>query len=147
MFKIFDNKNVLTKNGIILCIIFILIGLFIIFYLYKHSEIKTAKNIQKEYYNNSNPFEKLPTPNQLSSQIPDGEDYLYPVYSLNDFCETRGLIPSHVNKLCLMDDNNYKPLSNCKCEDANGYCKICYPETNIDRKGRSIIYNANIIDS
>ncbi len=134
MIKIFDNKNVLTKNGLILCIILIIIGISILYNLY--------------YYNFNENFENnLPLPDKLSSQIPDEEDYLYPVYSLNETCEAQGLIPSFVNKLCLMDDKTYKPLANCKCEDKNGYCKICYPEVNIDRKGRSVIYNADKLES
>ncbi len=134
MIKIFDNKNVLTKNGVILCIIFIIIGVYILYYLYFNDFIENFDD-------------HLPIPDQLSSQIPDGEDYLYPVYSLNETCESKGLIPSYVNKLCLMDDKTYKPLANCKCEDKNGYCKICYPEVKIDRKGRSVIYNADKLES
>jgi hypothetical protein len=134
MIKIFDHKNILTKYGYILCFIFIIIGISILYYLYF--------NVSIEKFN-----DPLPTPNKLSSQIPDGEDYLYPVYSLNETCESRGLIPSFVNKLCLIDDKTYKPLANCKCEDKDGYCKICYPEVKIDRKGRSVIYNANKLES
>lgn len=134
MIKIFDNKNILTKYGYILCFIFIIIGISILYYLYF--------NVVIEKFN-----DYLPMPNKLSSQIPDGEDYLYPVYSLNETCKSRGLIPSLVNKLCLMDDKTYKPLANCKCEDKDGYCKICYPEVKIDRKGRSVIYNANKLES
>lgn len=135
MIKIFDNKNVLTNNGLILCFIFIIIGISILYYLYFNNFIEKfeERNVGKDE-------DYLPMPNKLSSQIPDGEDYLYPVYSLNETCESKGLLPSHVNRLCLIDDKNYKPLANCKCEDKYGYCKICYPEVNIDRKGRSIIY-------
>ncbi len=133
MIKIFDHKNVLTRNGFILCILFIIIGIYILYSLYNNN-YETFK-------------EQLPMPDKLSSQIPDGEDYLYPVYSLNKTCQSQGLLPSLVNKLCLMSDNTYKPLANCKCEDKDGYCKICYPEVKIDRKGRSVIYNANKLES
>lgn len=138
MIKIFDNKNVLTKYGIGLCIFLIIIGFIILYLLYFHNYIENFV----EHNDNM-----LPMPDKLSSQIPDEEDYLYPVYSLNETCESRGLIPSLVNKLCLMDDKTYKPLANCKCEDKDGYCKICYPEVKIDRKGRSVIYNAYKLES
>ena len=129
----------LTKHGLILCIIFIMIGLYILYTLYF--------NDHYENFEERNDQDYLPIPNKLSSQVPDGEDYLYPVYSLNETCESKGLIPSLVNKLCLIDDKTYKPLANCKCEDKDGYCKICYPEVKVDKKGRSVIYNAYKLES
>ncbi len=134
MFELLDKKNQFTRFGFYFSAILIIISIFILTYLY--------------FYNSS--FEHLqpmPTPDKLSSQVPDGEDYLYPVYGLNDICTPRGLVPSHVNKLCLKRDNTYKPLSNCQCEDKDGYCAICYPEVKIDRKGRSVIYNPAKIES
>ncbi len=132
-----DKKNNFTTFGIFFCILLITFCTFLLLKLY--------------YIDNASYYEsftdKLPTPNKLSSQIPDGEDYLYPVYSLNQTCESQGLRPSLVNRLCLMRNNTYKPLSNCKCEDKDGFCQICYPEVKIDRKGRSVIYNANKIES
>jgi hypothetical protein len=136
IYTIFNKKKNITKFGLFLSIIFIFISIFILYYLY----FKLNNFVQTEYFS-----DKLPHPNKLSSQIPDGEDYLYPVHSLDSFCRSKNLLPSHVNRLCLMKDNTYKPLSNCKCEDQNGYCAICYPENKIDNSGRSIIYDANNI--
>ncbi len=141
MIKIFDNKNVLTNNGLILCIILIIIGIYILYSLYNNN----FENFEERNVGRNEDY--LPMPNKLSSQIPDGEDYLYPVYSLNETCESKGLIASQVNRLCLMDDKTYKPLANCKCEDKDGYCKICYPEVKVDKKGRSVIYNAYKLES
>ncbi len=142
MIKIFDNKNVLTRNGFILCLILIIMGIYILYTLYFNNYME---NFEERNVGANEDY--LPLPNKLSSQIPDGEDYLYPVYSLNETCESKGLLPSLVNKLCLIDDKTYKPLANCKCEDKNGYCKICYPEVKIDKKGRSVIYNAYKLES
>jgi hypothetical protein len=130
MYIFLNKKNNFTTFGIFFCALLILLSITILIKLYSMNNKETFTD-------------QLPLPNKLSSQIPDGEDYLYPVYSLNETCESKGLLPSHVNRLCLMKDNTYKPLSNCKCEDKDGFCQICYPEVKIDNKGRSIIYNAN----
>ncbi len=140
MISIFNEKKILTKFGLGLCILLIFISIYTLFYLYKSIKIDYPKKLI-ENYNDS-----LPDPTKLANQIPDGEDYLYPVYSLNEMCESQGLQPSLVNKLCLMKDGTYKPLSNCKCENDDGTCAICYPEIKIDRTGRSIIYNADQLE-
>ncbi len=123
-YSIFDKKYNVTSFGITLCIILIIISIFTLFKLYFY-----------EKFDNQSQSQLSPPPSE--------EDYLYPVHSLNNICESQGLIPSHVNRLCLMKDNKYKPLANCKCEDKDGYCQICYDEINVDRKGRSVIYDAN----
>ncbi len=137
MFALFDRRKNITTFGVYCSITLIVISLILLFYLYFYSN-----HYQVERFS-----DPMPTPDALSSQIPDGEDYLYPVYGLNKTCTSQGLFPSHVNKLCLKKDNTYKPLSNCKCEDKDGYCEVCYDEVNIDRKGRSTIYNANVLES
>lgn len=174
MIQIFDKKNVLTKLGYILCIIFIMIGLLILSYLYYENNlfmksnsssgtiVKTTVDTIENYVSSEEsrkinlsthegnkegkPFTFMPDPDLLGSQIPDGEDYLFPVHSLTGICESKGFRPSDVNRLCLKRDGTYKPTANCKCEGTDGYCEICYPEVETDKKGRSVIYNANKID-
>ncbi len=165
MISIFDKKNVLTKLGYTLCILFIIVGLLILGYLYyenyryitsnsKHlleTKVDTIENYtdpkihldSHEGMADGKSFDFMPDPNQLGNQIPDGEDYLFPVHSLTGICEKKGFRPSDVNRLCLKRDGTYKPTANCQCEGTDGYCEVCYPEVDTDRKGRSVIYNAD----
>lgn len=172
MIKVFDKKNVLTKLGYILCVIFIMIGLFTLIYLYYDNYLymklnsdyllKSKRDTIENYVSSEEsrkinipsregsaegrPFTFMPDPDLLGSQIPDGEDYLFPVHSLTGICEKSGFRPSDVNRLCLKRDGTYKPTANCKCEGPDGYCEICYPEVETDKKGRSVIYNADKVD-
>ena len=49
-------------------------------------------------------------------------------------------------KACYVD-NELNSYANCKCEDKNGNCKICYPTIKKDSKNSSIVYNANDVFS
>lgn len=69
-------------------------------------------------------------------------NYLYPIRGLEKICEKENLKPSYMPKACYVDDklNSY---ANCKCEDKDGNCKICYPTIVKDSKNSSVVYNAN----
>lgn len=73
-------------------------------------------------------------------------DYLYPIRGLEKICAKENLKPSYMPKACYVDDilNSY---ANCKCEDKNGNCKICYPTIKKDSKNSSVVYNANDVFS
>jgi hypothetical protein len=128
-------KEIMGRYGVYFCIGVILVSAMVLIYLYGN------------YIPGIEGFTSpMPDPDTLSNQIPEEEDYLFPVYSLGDMCQEKGLFASDVNRLCLKKDGTYEPLSNCKCEDQEGNCEICYPPVNIDRKGRSVIYNADKLD-
>jgi hypothetical protein len=173
MIQIFDKKNVLTKMGYTACVVLIIIGFLTLVYLYyedyrfiqsNSDYLLKTKGDTIENYVSSEESHKIdlrshegsldggksvtfmPDPDQLGNQVPDGEDYLFPVHSLTDICEKKGFQASNVNRLCLKRDGTYKPTANCQCEGSDGYCEICYPEVQTDKKGRSVIYNADKID-
>jgi hypothetical protein len=73
-------------------------------------------------------------------------DYLYPIKGLEKICSKENLKPSYMPKACYVNEelNSY---ANCKCEDKNGNCKICYDTIKKDSKNSSIVYNANDVFS
>jgi len=103
----------------ILLIILILILLYI-FYFKKY-------NLNIESFSNND-------------KLNDG--YLYPVRGLQNICAKDNLKPSFMPKACYVDGvlNSY---ANCKCEDKEGNCKICYDTIKKDNKNSNIVYNAN----
>jgi len=70
------------------------------------------------------------------------ENYLYPIKGLAPICESQNLLPSYMPKACYVDGklNSY---ANCKCEDSEGNCKICYPTIKKDSSNSNVVYNAN----
>ena len=80
--------------------------------------------------------------NQQHEKFTNANDnYLYPITGLTDICKKQNLIPSYMPKACYMngDMNTY---ANCKCEDQEGNCKICYHAIKNDSNNSSVIYNA-----
>lgn len=71
------------------------------------------------------------------------ENYLYPIKGLQSICAQQNLKPSFMPKACYIDGklNSY---ANCKCEDNEGNCKICYPEIKKDSNNANIVYDANM---
>lgn len=109
------------KHNIITYILLLLIIILIIILCFSHS---------KKY---------------VESFTTDSEDnYLYPVRGLSSICAKENLKPSYMPKACYLDGelNNY---ANCKCEDKEGNCKICYDTIKKDSKNSNVIYNANDI--
>ena len=81
--------------------------------------------------------------NQNKEYFSNNDNYLYPIKKLAPICEEEGLYPSYMPKACYLDGklNSY---SNCKCEDKEGNCKMCYPTIIKDNSNASVIYNANV---
>jgi hypothetical protein len=112
---------------IIIIIIFILIVICLIKRIVdKNNNIESFSNIIEEE-------EEL---NELNDK------YLYPLTGLTDICAKNDLLPSYMPKICYVDGkmNNY---ANCKCEDKEGNCKICYDTIKKDTNNASTIYNSN----
>ena len=112
-----------------LCICAILLIIF--FYL--------NMSLSKEHFNNVL-VPSLPKISTLSTPV------LYPIKGLQAICAKEGLKPSFMPKSCYIGDqlNSY---ANCKCEDNEGNCKICYPTIKKDDSNSSVIYNANTASS
>jgi hypothetical protein len=70
------------------------------------------------------------------------DKYLYPLTGLTDICAKSDLLPSYMPKICYVDGkmNNY---ANCKCEDKDGNCKICYDTITKDSNNAVKIYSSN----
>jgi hypothetical protein len=45
-------------------------------------------------------------------------------------------------KACYVN-GNLNSYANCKCEDENGNCKICYDEIKKDSKNANTVYDAS----
>jgi len=67
--------------------------------------------------------------------------YLYPTKGLSEICHKENLYPSYMPKACYINGklNSY---ANCKCEDKEGNCKICYDTIKKDT-GANVVYNAS----
>ena len=73
----------------------------------------------------------------------NNDNYLYPIKGLTSICAKDNLLPSYMPKACYID-GNMNSYANCKCQDKEGNCKICYDNIKKDDNNSSIIYNANI---
>ena len=105
---------------ILLIILLLLIIILLITINYKkYSEIIVKEN----FFNNSS-------------------EYLYPVKKLGSECEKHNLYPAYMPQVCYIDGvlNTY---ANCKCQDKNGNCKICYDTIKKDDRNANVVYNAN----
>lgn len=71
------------------------------------------------------------------------QNYLYPIKGLQPICAEEDLLPSYMPKACYVN-NVLNSYANCKCEDINGNCKLCYPTINKTSNNSNVIYNANI---
>ena len=78
---------------------------------------------------------------KFDNEEPKGP-YLFPTRKLQGECEKEGLKPAFMPKTCFVD-GTLNEYSNCKCEDENGNCKICYGEIKKDTKNANVVYNAN----
>lgn len=70
------------------------------------------------------------------------DPYLYPIKGLQSICAKNNLKPSFMPKACYVD-GNLNSYANCKCEDENGNCKICYEEIKKDSKNANTVYDAS----
>lgn len=75
------------------------------------------------------------------SKTKNDTSYLYPTKGLYTICAEENLKPSYMPKACYVDGNlnNY---ANCKCEDKEGNCKICYLTIKKDSHNSSVVYQA-----
>jgi len=75
------------------------------------------------------------------SKTKNDTSYLYPTKGLQEICAKQNLRPSYMPKACYVngDLNSY---ANCKCEDKEGNCKICYPTIKKDSNNSSVVYQA-----
>jgi hypothetical protein len=80
--------------------------------------------------------------NILRESFSDEKPYLYPIKGLEPQCAKDNLLPSYMPKACYVNGvlNNY---ANCKCEDNEGNCKICYETIKKDSKNSSVVYDAS----
>ena len=78
----------------------------------------------------------------LESFSNNSEPYLYPIKGLQSICSKKNLKPSYMPKACYIDGklNSY---ANCKCEDENGNCKICYNTIKKDSNNSNVVYNSS----
>lgn len=83
--------------------------------------------------------------NQINCENFKNKDdtYLYPIKGLEPICSEENLFPSYMPKSCYVD-NVLDSYANCKCEDINGNCRICYPTIVKDSKNSSVVYNADV---
>lgn len=122
---IIKNKSTLVKGLIIIVVSF----LFIMGLLYiKH--INDTQDFIESFKNNISEEEIL------------NDKYLYPIKGLQNICAKDNLFPSFMPKACYVN-GNLNSYSNCKCEDENGNCKICYPEIKKDSKNANVVYDAS----
>ena len=75
----------------------------------------------------------------------NNKNYLYPTAKLGSECSKYNLQPSFMPKSCYVD-GVLDSYANCKCEDSEGNCKMCYPKIKKFSKNSKVIYNANKID-
>ena len=87
------------------------------------SNVKLLAKINESFSNNTDP-------------------YLYPIKGLQPICAQENLKPSYMPKACYIDGklNSY---ANCKCEDENGNCKICYDTIKRDSNNSSVVYDSS----
>ena len=79
---------------------------------------------------------------RMVESFKNDKNYLYPIKGLSSICAKNNLKPSYMPKACYID-GNLNSYANCKCEDKEGNCKICYDTIKKDSKNSSVIYNAN----
>ena len=80
----------------------------------------------------------------IKESFSNNDQYLYPIRGLSNICASDNLYPAFMPKVCYVDGvlNSY---ANCKCQDKDGNCKICYDTIKKDSKNASIVYNADNI--
>lgn len=78
----------------------------------------------------------------IESYENESSNYLYPTTTLGDICEKENLEPSFMPKACYVDGklNSY---ANCKCEDKDGNCRICYDELKRDNNNATVIFDSS----
>ncbi len=83
---------------------------------------------------------------KITESFENNDTYLYPTTTLGDICAKENLEPSFMPKACYVD-GHFNSYANCKCEDKNGNCKICYDEIKQDSTNATVIFDANISSS
>lgn len=123
-------KNNIHYYLYIIIIIIIMIALYLL--IFHNNKIKIKNKHNYELF-----------ANQDNTKLGDG--YLYPIKGLSPICAKEGLKASYMPKACYVDGklNSY---ANCKCEDKDGNCKICYDTIVKDSKNSSIVYNSKDFD-
>ena len=71
---------------------------------------------------------------------PNNIAYLKSVQNIPNECFNKGLQPNYMPKVCFVN-GILDPYSNCKCEDKDGNCKICFPPILKYKKGAEMIYD------
>lgn len=130
--------NKIIKKNIPLIIIIILVIIIIILIPFK---INFSYSMEK--FENTDPVQivnELAPENQNQKQELKG-NYLYPIRGLTPICAKDNLKPSFMPKACFVNGvlNSY---ANCKCEDQNGNCKLCYDTIIKDTKNSNVVYDA-----
>ncbi len=111
----------------LLCIYFIVVAIFALFYILVLEKTKEAFENAIQYET-----DKINT-----------KDYLFPTKDLQKICQAKGLAPAYGPSDCY-ENGEFKPYQNCECEDPKtGLCKTCYPKIERDEKSASVIYQAN----
>ena len=87
-------------------------------------------------------FLKKNTYESFDNKTGTDSTYLYPIKKLGNICEKEGLKPSFMPKACYVD-GKMNTYANCKCEDKEGNCKICYPTIKKDSKNSSVVYDSS----
>jgi len=64
------------------------------------------------------------------TQMEGFSSLLYPTKGLTKECKALGLKPAFMPSSCIKKNGYFNNHRNCKCVDNEGYCAICYPETN-----------------
>ena len=86
------------------------------------------------YQIKSSQMENFMNPNNIA--------YLKSIENIPNECFNKGLQPNYMPKVCYVD-GVLDPYSNCKCEDKDGNCKICFPPILKYKKSSETIYDAN----
>lgn len=74
---------------------------------------------------------------------PNNIAYLKSVQNIPNECLNKGLNPTYMPKVCYVN-GVLDSYANCKCEDNNGNCKVCFPPILKYEKNSEMIYNSNV---
>ena len=128
-------------------IIILILGLLFLYFLFSIS-IRDNSNKNKTNYKkflNNKPiiFTKPYIENFYAvNDIDTNKEYLYPIRGLQSECGTQGLKPSYMPKACYIN-GLLNPYANCKCEDEEGNCKLCYPNIQKDTQNSNIVFGGD----
>jgi hypothetical protein len=157
------NLNKLTKSIIkylpLITIILIIIVIILIpkkiNYSFKYLHESFSNDYDKKHKNDrsneGSPYNDLSNKEQINKDpfnlYPSNQEniknnrYLYPIKGLQSICEKDNLKPSFMPKVCFVD-GKLNSFANCKCEDSEGNCKICYDTIKKFDNGAGIVYDS-----